>query len=244
VSDNASFCGECGEHLDPQYPPGWYPNSDHAGRVEFWDGSRWATPPQQPQISSQSLIPRTTADALLSRRKTWTGTFVKAIHVHPTDPHYGHHFRVTNSWRDPDTDQWWIGWHPTEDDFGAEPPPGEPIYIFDGTTWDLPAVPKTVFPYFTAILCLIGAVAVWPIDIAMHGDAEMAYLVTFFCMIQPFVTWFQKVEPVRYTKVVAVYMAASAAHSAYRHRSDARANEINQQVRDFTSIPQKDYWSA
>lgn len=175
-----------------------------------------------------------TADALLSRRQTWVGASIKAINVPTTDPSYGSYWRVRESWRDQDGT-----FHIASDYLGTERPPG-PVYLFDGTTWDMPTMPSTVFPYLvpiaTAALLGLASVVLFAIG-GMNNVIDEGYLgrglgivifggfAAFLVVAQTLWSWFYRVEPVRGSKVLA---GMAAVHYARRTHHEPTYEELIQ----------------
>jgi hypothetical protein len=165
-----------------------------------------------------SYLGQTLTDDFLGRRKSWTGVAVQDLHR--TDEWRGHYYRVDTSWRTA-PDQWWIGYECPQGYLGAEMPTGEPVYRFTGETWDMPAIPATVFPgrgtwIFYGALWVLWTLFMVFID---HDPGGVAFW-----------KWFYTVEPVRGTKVFVVWTVihilwmgrlrrAEAEHQAYAKAS-------------------------
>lgn len=174
-----------------------------------------APPPQQPM-----------QDLLLSRRRSWTGEVIQSFACAPADPNRGHYWRVTQSHRDPETGEWWVE---ANEYLGSQRPTGVRVYKFDGTTWDMPALATTAFPWFTAA-CWVGGMTLF---LSIFGSQIIANeshywgseglatlvvlgMVSLMICIGVGWAWFYKIEPVRGTKVAAVAAAGYAADRARR----------------------------
>lgn len=171
----------------------------------------------------------TTTDRLLSRRVTWDGAVIRDDSPDRGDGRYRHYYRITHSVRDPETGAWTIDGF---DHLGPRRPDG-PVYRYDGTTWDLPAIATTVFPVWTSILAALVAVLCWPMGYAAFGNYEASMFVFLGCFTVPLWNWFYNVEPVRGTKVAAAYEAAHVAaqvhyraeQKQYQAQSNAAFND-------------------
>lgn len=162
-------------------------------------------------------------DRILGRRKTWNGVAVKDLTRYGTNQYYGRYFRVSESGRDPETGAWGVRWSLDTDQIAR--PVGEPIYLFDGTTWDLPAEASTVFPkgtliFFSVIAFVLTSIShmVWD-GIDATGMALAGWVVM---VVMTGWQWYYNVEPVRGTKVGAAITAASAARAAHNRRESRR----------------------
>lgn len=162
-------------------------------------------------------------DRVLGRRQSWDGAAVKDLTRHGTNPYYGRYYRVAESGRNPETGAWGIRWDLDKDEIAR--PDGEPIYLFDGATWDLPAEASTVFPK-TAFIVLASVAGFFTVTAPMFWSDSMdsTGVVIFAWAVVIVMTgwsWFYSIEPVRGTKVGAVITAASAARSAQNKRESA-----------------------
>lgn len=168
----------------------------------------------------QSMSPRQQhiMDRYLGRREDWTGVAIRDDR--PRDDGFaGHYWRVDSSYYNADTGQWHIeaGTY-----LGARRPKREPVYRFTGETWDLKAIPSTVFPTWWAVIVYVAAYALacyvapqWGSDL---GGGPLAGWAAIFGLASIMVgwTWFYQVEEVRATKVATVAAIVLAARAATR----------------------------
>lgn len=151
---------------------------------------------------ADSIMSGTLADGLVNRRASWTGAVVHDL-GQPGSVGYGQCFRVAHSRRDPASGDWEMRW--SEADYvGTEIPRTEPVYRFDGTTWDMPAYAQTVLPWWAWLNCLLagGLIAAFlgycsaPEERGgvILGVFASTLVVAVFC-------WYIAREPVKGTKV-------------------------------------------
>jgi hypothetical protein len=165
----------------------------------------------------------TFSDGLVNRRSSWTGVVVQDL-VQAGTPSYGRFYRVASSTRDAQSGRWEIRW--TDADYvGDVMPQGQPVYKFDGTTWDLPAYPRTAFPV-AAMWCCLGSGLVFTLGVAAvvapSERAAMMLLVWLATANVAALAWFISVEPVRGTKVAYAGAAVLALHRAHARREQQR----------------------
>lgn len=179
-------------------------------------------------IQQQGL--QRTADFFVGRRGAWDGVVVQDLWRH--DEYLGHYWRVSTSWRNPDTGDWDIRWQ-QRDYLGPVQPKGEPIYVFRGE-WDMKAKALTVFPTFWAPTILVLATLIgyggyrgWTQSTGAFysGSPTFGIFWIIVCYVIALWTiadiWSIKVEPVRGRKI----LYASAAAMRYINARD-RANRV------------------
>jgi hypothetical protein len=104
----------------------------------------------------------------------------------------------------------------TADYLGTEMPKGEPVYIWDGTTCDLPAIPSTVVPWreFKIAAGLLAVMQIYLFFISSDVTFGFWAILSLPIIGWPFLLWFRDIEPVRGTKVIGVLIALNAIWAA------------------------------
>lgn len=158
------------------------------------------------------LVPQGTQDFFINRRRNWNGAVIRCD---VPGPALGHYYRVTNSWRDPNTGYWSIDGFEHLD----MKPPGERAYRYTGQTWDLPqASILASFPIFTtAAITFIYILVFALLGPTWVENGSITFMLVWLLPFYPLAIamfWFQNYEPVKGTKFAYLVWALALAWGA------------------------------
>lgn len=169
----------------------------------------------------------TLIDKATGRHLSWTGAVIQDLSR--TDQWRGHYWRVTDSWRDANTGAWQMTWTP-QSYLGSAQPLDEPIYKYDGTTWDMKAVPSTVFPTVFAVVNIVVGLTIalaWAAWSPEHPYVGLTLLLMLGAGTNIVLKWLRNIEPVTGTAITAAVTAATVARAEYlRGQERERVNGL------------------
>lgn len=165
-------------------------------------------------------------DAILSRRRDWAGAAF--LMTKEQVAHWGDPPSKAGYWRYHGNAQWTF--------LGKEMPEGEPVYYYDIRWWygehvDFKAIPGTVVPkgmfkFLGVLAVLVVLFAFSEIGVFM-GTAGILFLGLSTIGIQGFFSWQFRIEPVRATKMAALFTAAMAARTAHNAHEERQRHQAD-----------------